>query len=45
MIRNSIRSAYNIGDAHHSLFTKRPEQLSLEEFIELTNWVEDIIKN
>ncbi len=45
MIRNSIRSAYNIGDAQHSLFSKRPEQLYLEEFVELTNWVEDQIRN
>jgi len=45
MIRNSIKSSFVIGDADHRLFSKRPEQLSLEEFIELTNWVEEIVKN
>lgn len=45
MIRNSIKSAFVIGDADHYLLSKRPEQLSLEEFIELTNWVEELVKN
>lgn len=45
MIRNSIRSAYNIGDSQHRLFSRRPEQLALEEFVELTNWVEEIVRN
>lgn len=45
MIRNSIKSAYNTADAHHNLLTKRPEQLSLEEFVELTRWVENIVRN
>ncbi len=45
MIRNSIKSSFVIGDADHNLLSKRPEQLSLEEFIELTNWVEEIVKN
>ena len=45
MIRNSIRSAYNIGDARHALMAKRPEQLGLDEFVELTLWVESIVGN
>lgn len=45
MIRNSIRSAYNIGEAQNKLLQKRPEQLALEEFIELTSWVENIVRN
>ncbi len=45
MIRNSIKSAYNIGEAQHKFLSKRPEQLALEEFVELTNWVEEIVRN
>jgi len=45
MIRNSLRAAFDIGDQPHGLLTKRPEQLGLEEFINLTNWVEKVIKN
>jgi 16S rRNA (adenine1518-N6/adenine1519-N6)-dimethyltransferase len=45
MIRNSIQGAYNVGEANHKFFTKRPEQLALEEFVELTNWVENIVRN
>ena len=45
MIRNSLRSAYNIGEAQHALLVKRPEQLALEEFVDLTNWVENIVRN
>ncbi len=40
-IRNSIRAVINIPDAELTpLFQKRPEQLSVEQFIELTNFVE-----
>lgn len=45
MIRNSLRSAYPIGDAANKYLSRRPEQLSLEEFIELTNWVDEIVHN
>jgi len=45
MIRNSIKSSFAIADAQHRLLSKRPEQLGLEEFVELTNWVEEIVKN
>ena len=45
MIRNSIKIGISIGDAKHKYLSKRPEQLALEEFIELTNWVEEIVKN
>ena len=40
MLRNSLRSAF--GDFHgaeHPFFTKRAEQLSVADFVELTNWV------
>ena len=40
MIRNSIKSILLNLDNDHELLTKRPEQLGVPEFIELTNWVE-----
>lgn len=44
-IRNSIRAVINIPDEQLSeLFQKRPEQLSVEQFIELTLFVEGKIK-
>lgn len=40
-IRNSIRAVINIPDDQlNTLFQKRPEQLSVEQFIELTKFVE-----
>lgn len=45
MIRNSIKFGFAIGNADHRFLTLRPEQLGLEEFIELTNWIEEIVKN
>ena len=40
-IRNSIRAIITIDDSELTpLFTKRPEQLSVEQFIELTDFVE-----
>lgn len=39
-LRNSIRSAFVLKREDHPLFGMRPEQLSVEEFIELTNWIE-----
>lgn len=39
-IRNSVRSLLNSGDVpDHPLLSKRPEQLSVAQFIELTNFV------
>lgn len=40
MLRNSIRSAFGDIKEGHPLFDKRPEQLSVAEFIELTNHIE-----
>jgi len=40
MIRNSIKSILLILDSDFELLSKRPEQLGVPEFIELTNWVE-----
>ena len=40
-IRNSIRAVATIDDSLLiPMFQKRPEQLSVEEFIELTDFVE-----
>lgn len=40
MIRNSIKSILLNLDSDYELLSKRPEQLGVPEFIELTNWVE-----
>ncbi len=40
MIRNSIQSILLNLDRQHELLSKRPEQLDVEQFIELTSWVE-----
>jgi 16S rRNA (adenine1518-N6/adenine1519-N6)-dimethyltransferase len=39
-IRNSIRSLFNNNEITHPLLDKRPEQLSVAQFIELTKFVE-----
>ncbi len=44
-IRNSIRGAYGGVLPDHPLLTKRPEQLSVAEFVELTRWVEQLQAN
>lgn len=40
MIRNSLRAAFgDFGGAEHPFFTRRAEQLSVADFVELTGWV------
>lgn len=40
MLRNSLKSVFgSFGGAEHPLFTTRAEQLSVAQFVELTNWV------
>ncbi|HEX2976842.1 MAG TPA: 16S rRNA (adenine(1518)-N(6)/adenine(1519)-N(6))-dimethyltransferase RsmA [Bacteroidales bacterium] len=39
-LRNSIRSAFNLKSDDYHEFGLRPEQLSVKQFVELTNWVE-----
>jgi 16S rRNA (adenine1518-N6/adenine1519-N6)-dimethyltransferase len=39
-IRNSIRTLFNNNEVKHPLLDKRPEQLSVEQFVELTKLVE-----
>ncbi len=45
MIRNSIKTIVGKLDSEHELFSKRPEQLSVKNFITLTNFTESIIKS
>ncbi len=40
-LRNSIKSAFNLKREDYKDFNLRPEQLSVEQFIELTNWIEN----
>ena len=42
MIRNTVKSIFGKTTVDHPLFTKRPEQLSVEDFVELTNFLETI---
>ncbi len=40
MLRNSLRTAFgDFGGAEHPFFTQRAEQLSVADFVALTNWV------
>lgn len=40
MLRNSLRAAFgNFGGEEHQMFSQRAEQLSVQDFIELTQWV------
>lgn len=40
-LRNSIRSAFRLGRDDYHGFGLRPEQLSVSQFIELTNWIDE----
>jgi 16S rRNA (adenine1518-N6/adenine1519-N6)-dimethyltransferase len=39
-LRNSIRAAFNLMNEDNEYFSLRPEQLSVEKFVSLTNWIE-----
>ncbi|HBC78885.1 MAG TPA: 16S rRNA (adenine(1518)-N(6)/adenine(1519)-N(6))-dimethyltransferase [Bacteroidales bacterium] len=44
-LRNSVRSAFYMkSDDYHS-YHLRPEQLSVEQFVELTNWIGENLKS
>ncbi|MDE5692142.1 MAG: hypothetical protein K2I13_08115, partial [Alistipes sp.] len=46
MIRNSLRAAFgDFGGAEHPFFTRRAEQLSVAQFVELTDWVQKNVKS
>lgn len=38
-IRNSLRAAFPGVEGEHPLFGERPEQLSVAQFVDLTNWL------
>jgi 16S rRNA (adenine1518-N6/adenine1519-N6)-dimethyltransferase len=38
-LRNSIKSAFRLSNEDYSDFGLRPEQLSVSQFVELTNWI------
>jgi 16S rRNA (adenine1518-N6/adenine1519-N6)-dimethyltransferase len=40
MLRNSIRSAFKLRSEDNKYFSLRPEQLSVVQFVELTEWVD-----
>jgi 16S rRNA (adenine1518-N6/adenine1519-N6)-dimethyltransferase len=40
MLRNALRAAFDLpADAEHRFFTMRAEQLGVQDFIELTQWI------
>jgi len=44
-LRNSVKSAFDLkADNYHS-YHLRPEQLSVDQFVELTNWIEKNLKS
>ena len=44
MIRNSLKAVFgNFCGEEHPFFSRRAEQLSVEEFVELTKWVQEHI--
>jgi 16S rRNA (adenine1518-N6/adenine1519-N6)-dimethyltransferase len=43
-LRNSVRAAFTLKSEGFPLFSLRPEQLSVSQFIDLTNWIEENIK-
>jgi 16S rRNA (adenine1518-N6/adenine1519-N6)-dimethyltransferase len=40
-LRNSVKAVFNLKKEDYKDFGLRPEQLSVEQFIELTNWIEE----
>jgi 16S rRNA (adenine1518-N6/adenine1519-N6)-dimethyltransferase len=40
-LRNSIKSAFRLKNENYKDLVLRPEQLSVDQFVELTNWVRD----
>ncbi len=40
-LRNSVRAAFNIKSEDNHLLHLRPEQLSVDQFVDLTNWISE----
>jgi 16S rRNA (adenine1518-N6/adenine1519-N6)-dimethyltransferase len=38
-LRNSIRSGFELRNENNEYFRLRPEQLSVDQFVKLTNWI------
>ena len=43
-LRNSVRAAFELESEEYPLFHLRPEQLSVNQFVNLTNWIEKNLK-
>jgi 16S rRNA (adenine1518-N6/adenine1519-N6)-dimethyltransferase len=43
-LRNSVRAGFELKTEDYQLFHLRPEQLSVNQFIDLTNWIEKNLK-
>jgi 16S rRNA (adenine1518-N6/adenine1519-N6)-dimethyltransferase len=41
MLRNPVKAMVNSGAGDMPLLSRRAEQLSVSQFVELTNWVEE----
>jgi 16S rRNA (adenine1518-N6/adenine1519-N6)-dimethyltransferase len=39
-LRNSVRAVFSLNVENYPLFHLRPEQLSVNQFVDLTNWIE-----
>jgi len=40
-LRNSVRSVFSLRKEDYNDFGLRPEQLSVEQFVHLTRWIEE----
>lgn len=40
-LRNSVRAAFELNSEEYPLFHLRPEQLTVNQFVDLTNWIEE----
>ncbi len=43
-LRNSVRAAFDLKNEDYFEFGLRPEQLSVDQFVNLTNWIKDNMK-
>ena len=43
-LRNSVRAVFDLTSEEYPLFHLRPEQLSVDQFVDLTNWIEENLK-
>jgi 16S rRNA (adenine1518-N6/adenine1519-N6)-dimethyltransferase len=44
-LRNSVKAAFDLKAEDYPDFHLRPEQLSVSQFVELTNWIEQNLKS